>query len=86
MHTRSACDCMTFQYFKYCCDRYYRSILICLLHQCLIPHGDHLTSMWQIWIQRLERKVGWSYEAAEINDKKTARKKIASEIYKEKEN
>ena len=40
------------------------SVLTCHLHQRLIPHGDHLTSKCQCWMQRLERKIGWCPEAA----------------------
>nr|WP_269614455.1 galactose oxidase [Prochlorococcus marinus] len=63
-HTRSASVCMTCQHFNYCCDRHCRTILTCHLHQRLIPHGDHLTSKCQCWMQRLERKIGWCPEAA----------------------
>ena len=51
-HTRSASVCMTCQHFNYCCDRHCRTILTCHLHQRLIPHGDHLTSKCQCWMQR----------------------------------
>ena len=63
-HTRSASVCMTCQHFNYCCDRHCRTILTCHLHQRLIPHGEHLTSKCQCWMQRLERKIGWCPEAA----------------------
>ena len=43
-HTRSASVCMTCQHFNYCCDRHCRTILICQLHQRLIPHREYLTS------------------------------------------
>ena len=68
--TRSASVCMTCQHFNYCCDRHCRTILTCHLHQRLIPHGDHLTSKCQCWMQRLERKIGWCPEAAWSNDKR----------------
>ena len=71
-HTRSASVCMTCQHFNYCCDRHCRTILTCHLHQRLIPHGDHLTSKCQCWMQRLERKIGWCPEAAWSNDQSTA--------------
>ena len=35
----------------------------CHLYQRLIPHGDHLTSKCQCWMQRLERKIGLCPEA-----------------------
>ena len=63
-HTSSASVCMTCQHFNYWCDRHCRTILTCHLHQRLIPHGEHLTSKCQYWMQRQERKIGWRPEAA----------------------
>ena len=71
-HTRSASVCMTCQHFNYCFDRHSRTILTYHLHQRLIPHGDHLTSKYLCWRQRLERKIGWCPEAAWSNDQRTA--------------
>ena len=68
LHTHAqlafVCKC---QHFNYCCDRHCRTIFTCHLHQQLIPHGEHLTSKWRCWMQRLERKIDWYSEAAKTN-------------------
>ena len=61
-HTRSACVCMTCQYFHYSIDRHCGTILICYAHQRLIPHGEHLTSNCQYWMQRQKKEIGWRPE------------------------
>ena len=60
----SARVCMTCQHFNFSCDRHCRTLLVCHAQKALIPHGEHLNSRCQCWIQQHEREIGWSPEVA----------------------
>ena len=56
--------CMTCQHFYYHLDLNFRMLLACNLQHFLLPHGDHLISHCNLWIQRREKATGWCQEAA----------------------
>ena len=62
--TRSTVVFMTCQYFDYSFDRHARTFVVCRMHECLIPHGEHLTSGCLHWYQRINEEVGLCAVAA----------------------
>ncbi|WP_072013249.1 MULTISPECIES: galactose oxidase [Prochlorococcus] len=62
--SRSACVCMTCQYFGYACDMYSKSLLTCRAHHKLIPQGSHLTCRCPLWHTGSEDQYGFCPEVA----------------------
>ncbi len=62
--SRSTFVCITCQYFDFSCDKYCRTLIVCRLHQCLIPHADHLTSRCFFWQKLAESGIGACQEVA----------------------
>ena len=62
--TRTTLVCMTCQHFIYRQDLNYIIFLACYIQHRLIPHGDHLTSHRNLWIQLREKEIGCYQEAA----------------------
>ena len=61
--TRTTRVCMTCQHFIYRQDVNYITFPSCYIQHRLMPHGDHLTSHCNLWIQRLEKEIGCYQEA-----------------------
>ena len=54
--------CITCQHFRYEVDRHCVTLLICPIHQGLIPQGEHLTKRCSQWVARQEVRQGWCPE------------------------
>jgi len=60
---RSGAVCITCQHFRHEVGRHCVTVLICLIHQGLIPQGEHLIKGCAQWVARREVAVGWCPEA-----------------------
>lgn len=56
--SRSSSVCITCQHFRYEVGRHCVTLLTCLIHQGLIPQGEHLTKRCSQWVARQEGAVG----------------------------
>ena len=62
--SRSSSVRITCQHFRYEVGRHCVTLLICPIHQGLIPQGEHLTKRCSQWVARQEVAVGWCSEVA----------------------
>ena len=62
--SRGSAVCLTCEHFTYTCDKSCSTLLICPLHQRLIPQGEHLTKRCLNWQKKRVLQHGWCPEVA----------------------
>ncbi|MCP4972485.1 MAG: galactose oxidase [Prochlorococcus sp.] len=62
--SRSGEVCMTCSHFCYAVGRQGQTVLVCPIHESLIPQGDHLSCKCHQWAMRRELEIGWCPEVA----------------------
>jgi len=57
MKSRGSIVCITCEHFTYTSDKSCVTLLTCLLHQRLIPQGEHLTKRCRNWQRKRVRDI-----------------------------